>query len=99
MQRRPRNVIAIALIEVFCGVEHRQQHAEGGLPWLRLAFDDAPAIADDLGHQRETQSDAGLFRREEWIEQVRKQVLRPAGAVVLYTDFELHLDPRFLSGY
>src|SRR6266436_1575020 len=99
MQRRPRNVIAIALIEMFCSIEHRQQHAEGGSPRLRLAFDDAPVIADDLGHQRKTQSAAGLFRRDKRIEQVRKQVLRYAGTVVLDAEFKRQRHPRFLSGY
>jgi hypothetical protein len=30
----PRNVIAMALIKVFGGIEHRQQHSEDGLPRL-----------------------------------------------------------------
>ena len=78
----------MALIEVFCGIEHRQQHAEDGFPWLGFAFDDAAVIADDLGHQRQTQSAAGLFRRNEWIEQVRKQIFRHSGAVILDAELQ-----------
>ena len=73
MQRRTRNVIAIALIELFGGGEHRQQHAENGLPRLGFAFDNAAVIADDFGHQRKTQPAAGLLCRDEWIEQVRSR--------------------------
>src|SRR6266403_3074084 len=99
MPRRPGNVIAIALIEMFCGVEHWQQHAEDGFPWLGFAFDDAAVVADDLGHQRQTQPAAGLLRRDEWIEQVRKQVLRHAGAVVLDAELERQRYPRFFPRY
>ena len=34
----------------------RHQHAEDGSPRLRLAFDDAAVVADDLGDEREAQS-------------------------------------------
>jgi len=67
MQRVP-NVIAIALIVVFCGVDMGSSTRK----WfsvLRL-HSMMPHDADDLGHQRETQSAAGLFRRDEGIEQV-----------------------------
>src|ERR1700688_1867660 len=99
MQRRPGNVIATALIEMFCGIEHRQQHPEDGFPWLGFAFDNAPVIADDLGHQRQTQPAAGLLRRDEGIEQVRKQIFWHAGAVVLDAELERQLHPRFLTWY
>src|SRR5882724_5549161 len=96
MQRRPRNVIAVTLIESFGGIEHRQQHAEGGFSWLGFAFDDAAVIADDLGHQRQTQSAARRLGRDERVEQVRQQVLRDTGTVILDAELERQGDPRFL---
>src|SRR6185437_9760897 len=99
MQRRTRNVIAIALIERFGSTEHRQQHAEDGLARLGFAFDDTAVIADDFGYQRKTQPAAGLLGRDKWIEQVREQVFRHARAVVLDAEFERQRYPRFLPGH
>src|SRR5665213_1693913 len=97
MQRRTRNVIAIALIERFGSAEHRQQHAEDGLPRLGFAFDDTAVIADDFGYQRKTQPATGLLGRDKWIEQVREQIFRHARAVVFDAEFERQRYPRFLS--
>src|ERR1043165_9774226 len=38
--------------------EHRHQHAKNGMTRLRLAFDDAAVIADDLGDEREAETGA-----------------------------------------
>src|SRR5258708_27537743 len=37
-----------------------RSHAEGGLPRLRLAFDDAAVIADDLGNERKPEPAAKI---------------------------------------
>ena len=60
----------------------RHQDAEGGAPRLRLAFDDAAMVADDLGDQRQAEAGAVRLRGDEGIEDVGQQVLGHAGAVV-----------------
>src|SRR5262245_62418901 len=45
-------------------------------------------IADDLGYQREPEARSFGFRRHEWVEQMRQQILRYAGSVVLDAEFE-----------
>ena len=49
--------------------EHRHQDAENGVSRLRLAFDDAAVIADDLGHQCKTEASSGRLGGHERIEQ------------------------------
>src|SRR5262249_52384456 len=97
-RRRTRNADAMAgfewalfkmtLFKMFGGAEHRQQHAEGGLPRQRLAFDDAAMIADDLGDQCEAKTAAGRFGGDEGIEQVRKQIFRHARTIVLDAELQ-----------
>src|ERR1700689_2014298 len=64
------------------------EHAKDRPPRLRLAFDDAAVIADDLGGKRETQPGAGGLGGHERIEEMRHQVLGHARAVVLDAEFE-----------
>src|SRR5436190_4687196 len=99
MRRRTGNVITTALRDGLGGVEHRQQHPKYGSSWLRFTFDDAAVIADNLGHKREAETAAGLLRRHKWIEQIWKQILGDALAIVLDAEFERKRNPRFLAWY
>ena len=57
-----------------------------------FAFDDAAMVADDLGHQRQPEPGAGRLGGDERIEQMRHEVGRHAGAVVLDRDLERQAD-------
>src|SRR4030088_191493 len=97
MQRRPRNVIAVAWLELFGGAEHGQQDAEGGFPRLGFAFDDAAVVADDLGNQRQAKPAPRGLGGDKGIEQVGQQVLGHTWAVVLDAEFQWQRYPRFFS--
>ena len=60
----------------------RHQNAEGGAARLRLAFDDAAMVADDLGDQRQAEAGAVGLGGDERIEEVGQHVLRHARPVV-----------------
>src|SRR5215467_7546061 len=64
------------------------KHAKDCPPRLRLAFDDAAVIADDLGSKRKTKSAPGWLRCYERIEQIRHQIFGHARAVVFDAEFE-----------
>src|SRR5580704_2150156 len=77
--------------------EFGHEHAKDRPPRLRLAFDDAAVIADDLGGKRKTKSAAGRLGGHERIEQIRHQVVGHARAVVLDAEFERQRDLRFAA--
>jgi hypothetical protein len=54
-------------------------------------------VPNDLCDQREAEPAPGLLGGYEWIEQVRKQILRYAGTVVLDAKFQRQRNPRFLA--
>src|ERR1022692_951212 len=67
---------------------HGHEHTKDRTSWLRLAFDDAAVIADDLGDKREAQSRPGRLGGHERVEQMREQIVRDARAVVLDAELE-----------
>src|SRR4051794_21009850 len=99
MQRRPRNVIAFALIEMSGRVEYWQQHTKNGFSRLGFALDDSAVIADNLRDQGETKSAARRLGRDERIKQVGQQILRHAVAIVLDAKLQRQGNTRFLSGH
>ena len=52
------------------GAVHGQQDAERRAPRGRIAFDDAPVIADDLRHQGKSEATSLGLGGDEWVEQV-----------------------------
>src|SRR5215468_9307896 len=73
------------------------EHAKDCPPRLRLAFDNAAVIADDLGGKRKTKSAAGRLGGYEGIEQIRHQVVGHARAVVLDAEFERQRNLRLAA--
>src|SRR5882724_3564665 len=59
------------------------QDAKDGPTWLRLTFDDAAVIADDLRCKSEAKSGSGRLGGHEGVEQMRHQVLGHPRPVVL----------------
>ncbi len=72
--------------------EFGHENTEDGPSRLRLAFDDAAMITDDLGGEREAKPAPGGLGGHEGIEQVRHQVLGHARAVVLDAELERQRD-------
>src|SRR3984893_18809943 len=68
--------------------EHGHEHAKDGSSWLRLAFDDAAVIADDLGDQRQAEPRSGRLGGHERVEQVRQEIVGNARAVVLDAELQ-----------
>ena len=77
----------------------RHQNAKGGAARLRLAFDDAAVVADDLGDQCKTEAGSVRLRGDEGIEEVGQHVFRHAGAVVDHREFERQADPAAAAGH
>src|SRR5216683_2549168 len=64
-----------------------REDAEDRPPRLRFTLDDAAVVAHNLGYQCKSEATAALLGGDERIEQMRHQVFRHAGAVVLDAEF------------
>src|SRR5215468_4377549 len=78
--------------------EFGHKHTKDGSSRLRLAFDDAAVIANDLGGERKTETAATRLRGYERIEEVGHQVLGYARTVVPDAEFKRQRDLRFATG-
>ena len=72
----------------------RQKDAEYRAPWLRLAFNDAPVVADDLCDQREAQPGPVGFGGHERIENMRQKVCGNSRSVIANSDFQRQREVR-----
>src|SRR5258708_8775604 len=77
--------------------EFGHKHAKDGSSRLRLAFDDAAVIANDLGGERKAKAAAAWLGGHEGIEEIGHQVIGYARAVVPDAEFERQPDPRFAA--
>ena len=78
---------------------HRQEDAERRPAGRRIAFDDAPVIADDLRHQGKSKARALRLGGDEGIEQVGQEVRRDARPVVADRELDRQADAIRRPGY
>src|SRR5689334_8663689 len=77
--------------------EHRHQHTKNGMSRLRLALDDPAVVADNLRDQCKTEAGSGRLGGDERVEQMRQEVRRNAGAVVLDAELERQRHARLAA--
>src|SRR5665213_4317246 len=78
----------------------RHQHTQGGSLWLRLAFNDAAVVADDLSDQRQTEAGAVGLGCDERLEEMGNEFVgNAAEAVGGAADGEIVLTTAYKPGF